>query len=58
MFHRLYELARCLPERAGWERLNEGMPDLYDRGLALCFIADSTWVGFIVLSGFSSGRAL
>jgi CRISPR-associated protein Csh1 len=33
MFHRLYELARCLPERASWERLNEGMPDLYDRDL-------------------------
>lgn len=55
MFHRLYELARCLPERTGWERLNEGMPDLYDCGLALCFTADGAWVGFIVISGFSRG---
>ena len=26
MFQRLHELSQCLPERAAWERLNEGMP--------------------------------
>lgn len=36
MFQRLYELSQCLPKRADWERLNEGMPANYDRGLALC----------------------
>ncbi|NVZ11576.1 CRISPR-associated protein [Allochromatium humboldtianum] len=51
MFHRLYELARCLPERAGWERLNEGMPDLYDRGLALCFGPAGEWRGVRTYQG-------
>ena len=45
MFQRLYELSECLPERATWERLNEGMPDYYDRGLALCFDSNSQWIG-------------
>lgn len=52
MFHRLHELARCLPQRAAWERLNEGLPDLYDRGLALCFAADGAWVEFVLLVAF------
>lgn len=51
MFHRLHELARCLPERAAWERLNEGLPKLYDRGLALCFAADGAWVGVKTYQG-------
>ncbi|MBN2886168.1 MAG: CRISPR-associated protein [Chromatiaceae bacterium] len=51
MFHRLYELARCLPERAGWERLNEGMPALYDRGLALCFGPAGEWRGVRTYQG-------
>lgn len=37
MFQRLYELSRFLPDRPTWERLNEGMPPEYDRGLAVCF---------------------
>lgn len=45
MFQRLYELSRCLPRREPWERLNEGMPDLYDRGLAICFDAQGRWTG-------------
>lgn len=45
MFQRLYELSQCLPERAAWERLNEGMPDNYDRGLALCFGPGGEWRG-------------
>jgi CRISPR-associated protein Csh1 len=51
MFHRLHELARCMPERSAWERLNEGLPDLYDRGLALCFAADGTWAGVKTYQG-------
>lgn len=35
MFQRLYALSRFLPERPTWERLNEGMPPEYDRGLAV-----------------------
>ncbi len=45
MFQRLYELSQCLPQRADWERLNEGMPTNYDRGLALCFGANGEWIG-------------
>ncbi|MCC8993085.1 MAG: TM1802 family CRISPR-associated protein [Candidatus Contendobacter sp.] len=45
MFQRLHELSHCLPERAAWERLNEGMPDNYDRGLALCFGPGGEWRG-------------
>lgn len=45
MFQRLYELSQCLPERAAWERLNEGMPANYDRGLALCFGPGGEWRG-------------
>ncbi|NKN31819.1 TM1802 family CRISPR-associated protein [Marichromatium bheemlicum] len=45
MFQRFYEFSRCLPERAAWERLNEGMPENYDRGQALCFDAAGGWVG-------------
>lgn len=45
MFQRLYELSQCLPERSAWERLNEGMPANYDRGLALCFGAQGEWLG-------------
>jgi CRISPR-associated protein Csh1 len=37
MFNRLSELGRTLPIRQAWERINEGMPDTYDRGIALCF---------------------
>lgn len=45
MFQRLHELSHCLPERAAWERLNEGMPANYDRGLALCFDSSGKWCG-------------
>ncbi|MEZ5582068.1 MAG: TM1802 family CRISPR-associated protein [Candidatus Competibacteraceae bacterium] len=45
MFQRLYELSQCLPERPAWERLNEGMPDNYDRGLAITFDDQGQWAG-------------
>lgn len=45
MFQRLYELSQCLPQREAWERLNEGMPDNYNKGFALCFDAQGQWVG-------------
>lgn len=45
MFQHLYELARCLPPHAPWEQLNEGLPETYNRGLALCFGADGEWLG-------------
>ncbi|HYN79303.1 MAG TPA: TM1802 family CRISPR-associated protein [Lamprocystis sp. (in: g-proteobacteria)] len=45
MFQRLYELSQCLPARSAWERLNEGMPANYDRGLALCFGPGGEWRG-------------
>ena len=51
MFQRLHELSHCLPERAAWELLNEGLPDNYDRGLALCFGADGRWHGVRTYNG-------
>ena len=45
MFQRLHELSQCLSEQAAWERLNEGMPANYDRGLALCFGPNGEWCG-------------
>ncbi len=36
MFQRLYEFSRCLPQKPDWERLNEGLPANYDRGIAIC----------------------
>ncbi|MBV5310965.1 TM1802 family CRISPR-associated protein [Chromatium okenii] len=51
MFQRLYELSQCLPQRADWERLNEGMPANYDRGLALCFGTNGEWVGVKTYKG-------
>ncbi len=51
MFQRLHELSLCLPERAAWERLNEGMPAHYDRGLALCFGPDGEWHGVKTYQG-------
>lgn len=51
MFQRLYELSQCLPERTAWERLNEGMPENYDRGLALCFGSGGEWLGVRTYKG-------
>ncbi|MBK1642718.1 CRISPR-associated protein [Chromatium okenii] len=51
MFQRLYELSQCLPQRTDWERLNEGMPANYDRGLALCFGANGEWMGVKTYKG-------
>ncbi len=51
MFQRLYELSQCLPERAAWQRLNEGMPTNYDRGLALCFGPGGEWRGVQTYNG-------
>jgi CRISPR-associated protein Csh1 len=54
MFQRLHELSQCLPERAAWERLNEGMPANYDRGLALCFGPGGEWRGVKTYMGNSA----
>lgn len=43
MFQRLHELSQCLPAREPWQRLNEGMPAIYDRGLAICFDDRGQW---------------
>ncbi|MCP5421231.1 MAG: CRISPR-associated protein [Gammaproteobacteria bacterium] len=51
MFQRLHELSQCLPERPAWERLNEGMPDNYDRGLAVTFDEQGCWVGVKSVTG-------
>ena len=53
MFQRLHELSQCLPERVAWERLNEGMPVNYDRGLALCFGPGGEWRGVKTYMGNS-----
>ncbi len=52
MFQRLYEFSRCLPAKAAWERLNEGMPSNYDRGIAICFDQDGHWSGIEVRHGY------
>lgn len=51
MFQRLYEFTRCLPQKPDWERLNEGLPTNYDRGLALCFDDRGDWRGIEVRYG-------
>jgi CRISPR-associated protein Csh1 len=51
VFQRLYEFGRFLPERSSWERLDEGMPDHYDRGIALCFDRRGAWCGAQVRFG-------
>lgn len=33
MFQRLLDLSRTLPERQLWERINQGMPAEYNRGV-------------------------
>lgn len=45
MFQRLYELGQLLPKKEPWEMLNEGMPEQYDRGLAICFDPNGGYVG-------------
>lgn len=51
MYQQLFELSQCLPSREAWERLNEGMPELYDRGLAICFNEQGQWTGVEVYQG-------
>lgn len=51
MFQRLYELSQCLPDRPAWERLNEGMPDNFDRGLAITFDDRGKWTGVKSIMG-------
>lgn len=51
MYQQLYELSQCLPSRKPWERLNEGMPEIYDRGLAICFDEQGQWTGVEVYQG-------
>ena len=43
MFQRLLEFSRSLPPMDDWERLNEGMPQNYDRGIAICFDDQGEW---------------
>lgn len=46
MYHKLYQLSELLPTgREDWERLNEGMPENYDRGVAICFDVDGEFAG-------------
>lgn len=45
MYARLYELSRLRKQREPWEMLNEGMPDVYDRGMAVCFDKQARYVG-------------
>ncbi|MBE0429351.1 MAG: CRISPR-associated protein [Thermoleophilia bacterium] len=45
MFQQLYELGQILPEVEPWEHFNEGMPDNYDRGLAICFDPRGKYIG-------------
>ena len=45
MFQRLFELGQILPVVGPWECFNEGMPDNYDRGLAICFDVDGNYAG-------------
>lgn len=40
MFQKFYEFSRLFPRGKKWENLNEGMPEIYDRGLAICFDED------------------
>jgi CRISPR-associated protein Csh1 len=51
VFQRLLEFSRFLPPRPAWERLNEGMPDHYDRGIALCLDDAGHWCGAQVRFG-------
>jgi CRISPR-associated protein Csh1 len=43
VFQRLHEFSRILSAKADWERLNEGMPPNYDRGIAICFDNKGHW---------------
>lgn len=45
MFQRLYELGQLLSRKTRWEMLNEGMPENYDRGFAICFDSRGKYVG-------------
>jgi CRISPR-associated protein Csh1 len=51
VFQRLYEFSQCLPSKANWERLDEGMPDNYDRGIAVCFDQAGHWQSIEVRHG-------
>jgi CRISPR-associated protein Csh1 len=51
MFQRLYDLSQILPSLPAWQRINEGMPPLYDRGLALCFDDQGDWLGVQTVLG-------
>lgn len=51
MFQRLYELSQLLPTQAPWQMLNEGMPENYDRGLAVCFDRTGRYTGVRARTG-------
>lgn len=50
MLQRLYELSESFPQQTAWQRLNEGMPNLYDCGLAITFDDQGVWTGVNVVS--------
>ena len=50
VFQKLYELSQMLPSQEPWQMLNEGMPDNYDRGLAVCFDTNGKYVGIRTLN--------
>lgn len=45
MFARLFELSRILRTGEPWEMLNEGLPETYDRGMAVCFDKNARFAG-------------
>lgn len=45
MLHRLYDISLGLAKKELWQRINEGMPVEYNRGLALCFSSSGEWIG-------------
>lgn len=53
MFQRLYELSQLLPSKTRWEMINEGMPENYDLGFAICFDPKGKYVGIRSKNGNS-----
>lgn len=51
MFQKLYEFSAILPKNEKWECLNEGMPEIYDKGLAVCFDKAGSFASVEILDG-------
>jgi CRISPR-associated protein Csh1 len=49
MFQKLSEYSKVLPDSEMVEYLNEGMPEIYDRGLAICFDENGNYHSVSVL---------